>query len=183
MLNFTISDWLQLFGIIASLITSIVAICISIKTLQQNNKMIEESTRPIIHVYSKYVDGILYIIIKNLGQSVAFIDDVETDFYISENNNMVEGNPFTKLINGTITPNNSRICPLVSPSLKNRKFNFKISYHSTTNNYVENFFVDSDAENPFPDNHSTINNKNNSDDVTALKVIAHTLQDILKTKL
>ena len=162
MLEFTVSDWLQLFGIITSLITSIVAIYISIKTLKQNNKMIEDSTRPVIHVYSKYVDSILYIIIKNLGQSVAYIDAIETDFYIAKNSNMVDGNPFSKLINATIPPNSSRICPLVSHSLEKRKFNFKISYHSTTNNYDESFFVDGDAENPFPDTHTSIKNSTRS---------------------
>ena len=163
--------------------TAIISIIIAIMTMKQNSKMIEESTRPIINVYSKYSDGILYIIIKNLGQSIAFIDNVETDFYIEEENNMVEGNPFSNLKSGSLPPNSSRVCPLISHTLKTRKFSFKISYHSTTKKYIEHYIVDCDAENPFPDAHTTIQNKQNSDVVRALEAVAHTLQDIYKTKL
>lgn len=52
-INFTISDVIQIIGILASLITSILAIVISVLTLKQNSKMIEESTRPYVAIYSK----------------------------------------------------------------------------------------------------------------------------------
>lgn len=181
--KFTTSDWIQLVGVFGSLITSIIAIWISIKTLKQNNKMIEEASRPILHIYSHYADGLLYIIIKNLGQSVAYIDKIETDFFVEEDNNMVQGNPFKSLKGASIPPQSAKICPLISFKLKTRKFNFSITYHSITKKYLEKHYVDADAENPFPSNYSTIHNKCKSDEVDALKVIAHTLQDILKTKL
>ena len=47
----TVSDVIEIVGIIASLITSIVAIAISVKTLKQNSRMIEDSTRPYVSVY------------------------------------------------------------------------------------------------------------------------------------
>ena len=47
------SDVIEILGIIASLITSVIAIVISVKTLHQNSQMIEESTRPYIVVYSQ----------------------------------------------------------------------------------------------------------------------------------
>lgn len=40
------SDQIQLFGIILSTIISLIAVIISVVTLRQNNKMVEESTRP-----------------------------------------------------------------------------------------------------------------------------------------
>lgn len=162
-------------------LTAIISIIIAIITMKQNSKMIEESTRPILHVYSKYSsqNGILYIIIKNLGQSVAFIDNVETDFYIpKEDNNIVNGNPFANLKNGSIPPNSSKMCPLVPHSLETTKFNFEISYHSTIKKYTESYFVDYEAENPFPHTNTSIR-----DGEKALELIAHTLQDIYKTKL
>lgn len=160
-------------------ITAIASIIIAIITLKQNSKMIEESTRPIVHVYSKYTDGDLYIIVKNLGHSVAFIDEVDTDFYIpKEEHNLVDGNPFSNLKNGSLPPNTSRVCPLISQTSGKNKFSFKISYHSTTNKYTDKFLVDCDAENPFPDLHTSVVN-----DSKALEVMAHSLQDILKTKL
>ena len=176
--NFTISDWIQLFGILASLITSVIAIWISVKTLKQNSKMIEGSTRPVISIYSKYSDGVLYYIIKNFGTSTAHIDKVITNFNIPKADcNMVDGNPFESLSNSTLAPMDSKICPLVSHSLKSRKFNFEIYYHSSTNKYHENFFVDGDADNPFPDTHPSADNESK-----ALKNISNTLHDIKKSK-
>ena len=45
------SDLIQIAGIIVSLICSLIAIAISLKTLKQNSKMIENSTRPYIGIY------------------------------------------------------------------------------------------------------------------------------------
>ena len=53
--SLSISDTIQLFGIIASFVTSIIAIVISVITLRQNSKMIESASRPII---SLYIDAI-----------------------------------------------------------------------------------------------------------------------------
>ncbi len=177
--TFTNSDWLMFWEILFSLLTSIIAIAVSIIALLKNNKMIEESTRPVISVYSKYSDGVLYYIIKNFGSSTAHIDKVETDFYIEKNeNNMVEGNPFNSLRNSTLAPGDSKICPLVSYPLKNRKFTFDIQYHSATKKYHEHFFVDGDADNPFPDTHPSA-----SDPKTALKAISNSLHDLKKSNL
>lgn len=63
------SDIIQLFGIIASLITSIVAITISLVTLRQNSKMIEDASRPIISIYGESINPgspVFYIVIKKL---------------------------------------------------------------------------------------------------------------------
>ena len=46
----TTTDIIEIIGIIASTTVSIVAIVISVMTLKQNNKMIEESTRPYVVV-------------------------------------------------------------------------------------------------------------------------------------
>lgn len=45
------SDTIQLLGIVASLITSLAAIIISLMTLRQNSKMIEDASRPVISIY------------------------------------------------------------------------------------------------------------------------------------
>ena len=53
-----LSDIIEIVGIIVSAIVSIVAIVISVKTLkqtqitnEQNNRMLEESTRPYVTIY------------------------------------------------------------------------------------------------------------------------------------
>ena len=51
----TTTDYVQIIGIILSFLIGIIAIVISIATLKQNNKMIEESTRPFICIYTKMI--------------------------------------------------------------------------------------------------------------------------------
>lgn len=63
------SDWIQLLGIIASLVTSIIAIFISIFTLRQNSKMIEASSRPVLSIYGESINPgypMFYIVVKTL---------------------------------------------------------------------------------------------------------------------
>lgn len=51
--NLSASDIIQIVGIIVSLITSIIAICISVKTLKQNSYVLQESTRGNICIYGE----------------------------------------------------------------------------------------------------------------------------------
>lgn len=78
------SDILDFISIIISLAAVITSIVIAIKTLKQNNKMLEESTRPYISLsYEAVHMGVMltYIMIKNYGQTVAKITvfDFEED--------------------------------------------------------------------------------------------------------
>lgn len=50
----SVSDIIEIVSIFISLLTSLTAIAISVKSLKQNAKMIEESTRPYITVYFAY---------------------------------------------------------------------------------------------------------------------------------
>lgn len=60
----TTTDIIEIIGIIASTTVSIVAIVISVMTLKQNSKMIEESTRPYV-VFSFWVQK------KEISASIA----------------------------------------------------------------------------------------------------------------
>ena len=104
------STILSFLSLLASTVTSIIAIRISVKTLKQNNKMIEESTRPVVGIYSKYTDGILYIVMKNFGNSPCVIDNIETDMNISEEESQtIHGNPYLKAKGATLPPNGKMI--------------------------------------------------------------------------
>ncbi|MEG0404490.1 MAG: hypothetical protein RR571_08910 [Anaerorhabdus sp.] len=147
----TISDKIQLIGIIVSSTISLIAIIISVLTLRQNSRMIRESTRPNILIYSKYSDGTLYLIIKNFGNSAAYIDNIETNFFISATDNYVEGNPFSNLIGHFFPPNYSQICPLIGHLIANENYHFKITYHSSTSKYSDTFSINPLRDQPFPD--------------------------------
>lgn len=77
----TVSDAIQLSGILVSLITSIVAIIISLITIRQNSRMIKNATRPYIVVYNDFVSGagmpIQFLVIRNFGQTAATIKSLE----------------------------------------------------------------------------------------------------------
>lgn len=174
-----LNTFFSLLSLIASTITSIIAIVISIKTLKQNNKMIEESTRPVISIYSRYLDGKLYIVTKNFGNSSCTIDYIHSDMNITEEESQsIKGNPFEKAKGATLPPNGQMICTFIPYRLKTRKFNFDIKYHSTSHEYTDKFFLDCDADNPFPDMHTSVKGTEKS-----LEKISRTLEDILKTHL
>ena len=72
----TPSDIIQILGIIASFLTAFVAIVISLVTMRQNSKMIEESSRAIISIYPQSINTgtpMLFMVIKNFGKSPAII--------------------------------------------------------------------------------------------------------------
>ena len=80
--SLTPSDYVQLLGIIASLITSIVAISISLITARQNSKMIENASRPVISIYGESINPgspEFFIVIKNFGASPAHITQFDYD--------------------------------------------------------------------------------------------------------
>lgn len=180
-LTFTTSDIIQLFGIIASLISSIVAIIISLKTLKQNSKMIEESTKPSIQIYPVHIGRISYIIIKNFGQSTAYIDEIFCNHKFSkeETLNRDFGENIFDLISGAIlSPGYSIKCPLVAQEVSSIQFNFKIKYHSTCKNYEETFCFNCHSNFPFA---NVYPNGNDCDD--HLKSMSRNLSDLVKMQL
>lgn len=175
----TTSDSIQLLVMFITTITSVASIIIAVKTLQQNNKMIEDSTRPVISVYSKYVDGTLHIITKNFGSSPCTIDYIKSDMNLTqEESQSMQGNPFENTNGATLPPNGRLVCSLIPYKLKTKCFTFEIKYHSRTHSYVDKFFLDCAADNPFPDMYSTVRGTDE-----ACEKISKTLEGILKTKL
>lgn len=109
--SLNVSDVIELIGIFASLITSIIAIKISLMTLRQNSKMIEESTRPYIGIYGTYTfvkEVSYYIVVKNFGASSArilsFDYDANLDLCIKSSRPRA---PFKHLVDTTIMPGQS----------------------------------------------------------------------------
>lgn len=58
-MSISASDIIEIISIICSSILSIVAIIISVLTLVQNNKMIFESNKPNITIFSKILTSLL----------------------------------------------------------------------------------------------------------------------------
>lgn len=146
-----ISDIIQLIGILTSLTTSIIAIGISVRSLKQNSKMIEESTRPYISVYgaSVYVDSpSYYLTVKNFGQSSATITSFTYDFDLLKciderindpKNTSPYKEPFENIENTTMAPGQAfhAIIDFNKAIAQTKSINFHLKYSSGTHEYED----------------------------------------------
>lgn len=179
-LTLTVSDCIDLFGIIASLILSSVAIIISIMALRQNSKMIEDSTRPNIQIYPVFLCSILYIIIRNFGNSEAIIDDLKCNHEFSKEEYFTDpnGDDFAKLVGSSFGPGYSLRCPLASYAVADDLYEFKIKYHSSTHKYEGTFSFNPIKSTPFADSYPSANSAEQD-----LHNISKSLRDLVKLKL
>lgn len=171
------SDKIQLFGILISMLTGIIAIIISILSLRQNSKMIENTSRPYIGIYGAGVyvrSPNYYLTIRNFGNSSATITSFTYDFDLSKctlKEQKVE--PFQDIENSTLLPGQSYHCVIdINKSLKQTKeINFHVIYTSGNKTYEDEICLNLAALSG-----NYISHKNENGD--PISVISETLQDI-----
>lgn len=177
----TPSDVIEILGIIASLITSIIAIVISVKTLQQNSQMIDESTRPYIVIYSQTTNfqaPAYYLIIKNFGQTGAVVTSINCDHDLSLYSFSQSHIPFEHF-NGTfIAPGQAFLCSVDTQKLfKNPdSLHFSVEYASNGKTY-------SDCSEINPKADSDLLQVRASTEGKELRNISYTLQDLVEKQL
>lgn len=148
----SVSDWIQLIGILASSIIGTAGIVISVHTLRQNNKMIEESTRPNIQIYPVYANSILYIVIKNFGSSEAIIDEIICNHVFTKAESFTDPEKEIFNLSGAIfSPGYSLKCPLISHAVSNETYEFRVKYHSAQKKYSAAFSFNPYKNAPFAD--------------------------------
>lgn len=137
-----VTDWIQLIGILVSLAIGAVSIVIAVKTLKQNSRMIEESTRPYITVYFETINAGSakgFFIVKNFGQTGAYITDFRCDddfLKIEQRSESIE-KEFT-LLNGTfLAPIQAKRLIFWPKGSPDRPATFYISYKSEDKIYKE----------------------------------------------
>ena len=133
----SISDIIEIVSIICSSILSIVAIIVSVLTLIQNNKMIFESNKPNIVIFSKVINFTTpysYLILKNFGNSGASIINIEYD---KDLKSFFDKIPFKNLENTFIAPNQSFVYPLLPKIDLNETITFTINYKYLNKKYSE----------------------------------------------
>lgn len=141
--SLTRSEVISLFGVIASFITGCIATIISIKTLRQNSKMIEASSRPYIGIYGACTHvgtSQYYLIIKNFGNSSALVTSLTYDFDLSQcRKNHSKFEPFQYIENTTIMPGQSfRAAINFNKAILETDFiHFHISYSSGVRKYED----------------------------------------------
>ena len=177
----SISDIIQLAGISISLITSIIAIFISVKTLTQNSKMIQDASRPYLVIYSGVTDfqsPNCYLILKNFGQSGATITFFSCDHDLNKYSYSENLTPF-KHINGKfMAPGQSLTCAVSPKELftNPEPLAFHIKYEFSNNKYEDSFILNIEADNDMM--HSRACSKDKE-----LRTISYTLQDIAEKML
>ena len=147
------SDLIEAIGVITSLITALIAIVISIKTLRQNAKMIEESTRPYVAVYREYIQVLSviheYLVIKNFGNSGATIDSLSIVPPYEHTDFPANAKVFAH-INGTfIAPGQSFSSVLFIDAFKNDRIGItkiEITYHAGKKKYSDTFTLNEDEK-------------------------------------
>lgn len=147
----TPSNIIEIFGIISSLIASLVAINISVKALkqaqitnEQNAYMLKESTRPYITIY---LDAITiceqdsFFVLKNFGHSPGRITVFEYDPILRE----LEQDPKSQILNEqydfvkgiTLAPGQSKMLKCDVPKLPKDILTFRIEYVFCNDRYEE----------------------------------------------
>lgn len=144
--SLTLSDYIQILGIIASLTTSIIAIVISIKTLKQSSQMIEESTRPYLAIYlnrANFQSPRSYLILKNFGQSGALVTYIACDQDLSAYSYDENYVPFNNLVGSFIAPGQSFVYCINSQKIGSdpKDLLFAIQYTANKNHYSDHFTV------------------------------------------
>lgn len=175
------SDVIEIIGIIVSTIVSIIAIVVSVKTLKQNSKMIEESTRPYVVVCGKtanYQEPRFYLIIKNYGSSGATITKFKCDHDLADFSYSSENVPFKNICGTFIAPGQSFITNLKVKKLFSEELtlHFQIEYKTEFKTYCENMDI---VLNSFKDLIQTRAATNGKE----LKIISYTLQDLVEKHL
>ena len=171
----TVSDVIEAIGIFVSLITSIVAIAVSVKTLRQNSEMIEESTRPVISVYAQSINPgvpMFYLVVKTFGATTAYMESCDSVFDFS---NCYKGknsrNYIEDLGKCVIAPHQSRTCFLDYQKVP-CNVHFSIKYSSSSKTYSDEFDVNLKAAASMPCMKFATENKE-------LQSISYSLQEML----
>lgn len=113
--------------------------------------MIEDSTRPNIGVYlaSTYIKSIsCYLVVKNFGQSSAFIESFTYDFDLKSTGDTPYYNPFVNIEGSTLMPSQTDKCVIDLNKIleQTHEINFYIKYRSGTHKYQDNICVKLDSK-------------------------------------
>ena len=177
----TTADIIEIVGITISLITGIIAIVISVKTLKQNSQMIEESTRPYVTIYSaktNFQSPNFYLIMKNFGQSSALITSFDCDHDLADFSYREEFIPFSHIVGTSIAPGQSFSCTLHSQKLFKEPviLQFQIEYTANGKNYTESITINPKTQSELVQTRASTSGKE-------LHVISYTLQDLVEKML
>lgn len=172
----TPTDLIEIIGIVISLVTSVVAIVISVKTLKQNSAMIEESTRPYVVIYSQTThiqSPKLYFIVKNFGQTGATVTSFECDYDLASCSYDNVNIPFRHLVGTFIAPGQSFITNVDPQKIfaESQQIHVSIKYMANGKTFSDSYVIN-------PDVHADLVQLRSSSKEHDLRNISFGLQDL-----
>lgn len=139
-LNMDVSTIVNIILCVLSFILAAISVVTVVITLRQNNKMIEESTRPFISVYTDEINAgnpFFYLVIKNFGKSTAYITKFEYDFDFNGCYKIRNDRDYLQQLNNAVlAPGQSRICTLDYQRI-DRAVTFTLEYHSGAKRHIQ----------------------------------------------
>lgn len=165
--------------IISSLI-ALIAVVISIATLQQNRNMLEESTRPYITVYvteTNFQKPTKYLVVKNFGKTGALITKFKTNPDLLVYTRSPGLRPFGKIENSFLAPDQSHVCNIDFETARNYcNVSFEILYETKYKKHSDSITLNLTAES---DNLTS----RASTEGDELAIISYTLQSLVERQL
>jgi len=167
-------------AILIVFILAAISVVTVVITLRQNNKMIEESTLTVISIYTEEInvgDPFFYLVVKNFGQSPAYITKFEYDFDFNGCYKIRNDKDYLQKLNKSVlAPGQSRICMLDYAKI-DKEVTFIISYQSSIKkSYTETFTIDLKAGVSMPYGKVATEGKE-------LRTISYALQEMLQKNL
>lgn len=167
---------------VLSFLLAVISLVIVVITLRQNSKMIEESSRPFISIYTQFVnigDPKFYLVVRNYGKSTAYLTKFTSDADFSKCYVHTTKNYIEQLSSCTIAPGQSRVCALDYDKVASKvadKVHFSIAYKSLTKTYAEEMDVNMMSAVGMPKGQDATPGKE-------LSTISLTLQEMLNQNL
>lgn len=167
---------ISLISTIATILISMVSIFIAVASLIQNSKVIKSSNRPSVVIFLESISltGMRhkYLVVKNFGNTPAKIDSITCSIPIDFCCGL---DPFTKLNNSTIAPNQSisTICTLDSISCD---FYFEINYSYENRKFTETCFISPRSTEDLLSTHDKSKHKSDIE-----KTIINTAEEFIKS--
>ncbi len=160
-------------------LVGIISVIISVCTLKQNSKMIEESTRPYVVVYltsTNFQAPNLYLVVKNFGKTGAIINSFSSSLdlaLISHGNKEL----FNGIENSFIAPGQSYTTAINFAKIPDEKnVTFAVKYFTKEKSYSEEFKINLGSY------HNVLSVRANTKD-KELKIISYALQDLVEKHL
>lgn len=160
---------------IITAVTAIISVAISVLTLKQNSKMIEESFRPYLTAEIEHIGNVFYLRFKNYGQTAAIIDSISLD----KNAKMIQVENFKDVYDdfcgNTIPPRYSFMTCILQDKVsgEENRIAIDIKYHSSVKKYKEHVDINLSAYKRLLESRRSI------DETNANIVIGKTLQDLV----